>query len=326
MKHLVTLSALAITLCACKKDRTQAPSPETPKPVFPEWVTYNTTNSALPADQVNALAISSSNIKWMATTNGLARLEGDHWKVYNMANSPLPSNNIQAVTVEVNGTVWAGTDKGLARFAAGNWTIYNTTNSALTDDRIKCLIHDAAHGTTWVGTEDGIVKISNGRWEHLETIHTVLSMAADASGALWMGLFNDFAFIGMIKKYANGQWTTYRLDQLGYTSAFPYDIKIDRQGRPVAVLAGTVVKAVIRFDGSGWTELERPEKARGLRSLLLQDDDVWVGGSTLSRFGAKDLPLVEVPVKDLYISGMTADADGRKWISTYLSGVAVYNP
>jgi ligand-binding sensor domain-containing protein len=326
MKQTLLLLAFATIITACKKENAQKSQPEIPNETFPEWVTYHTSNSLLPSDQVNAITVSNKNVKWMATANGLACLEGMKWSVYNTSNSPLPSNNIQTVAVEVNGTLWIGTDKGLVSYNGKDWKVYDTGNSVLTDDRIKCITHDALYNVTWVGTEDGLIKISKDKWEYIEQYQTILSMTTDHKGALWMGVFNDFAFIGMIKRYLNGQWTTYRLDQLGYTSAFPYDISIDQYDRPVAVLAGTVVKAAIRFDGTNWTEIDRPDKARGFRAVLLQGDEVWVGGSTLSCFGAKDKPLVDVPVKDLYISDMAADANGRKWISTYSSGVIVYSP
>lgn len=291
---------------------------------FPEWVTYNKATSGLPDDQVNAIAIGKNNVKWMGTANGLARLNGDDWTVYNTANSPLPSNHIQALAVEDNGTVWVGTTDGLARFNGTNWNVYSNANSVLTNNGIKCMAYDARHNTVWVGTEGGMVKITNGNLEYIESFNTILSMAVDHNGALWVGEFNDFSFIGMIKKYHNGQRTTHRLDLLGYTSAFPYSISVDKNNNVVAALAGTVVKAVIRLTENHWEELTRPEKARGFRALVLQNEKIWVGGASFTLYGDKNSPNIIIPGTDSPILCMALDANGRKWMGTYYGGVAVY--
>lgn len=276
MKPLIKLSFIAF-ICiatACKKDTvTTLPAP-TPivNETYPEWVHYNTGNSKIPNNQINAIAVDKSGTKWVATANGLACLKGTEWTVYNTTNSPLPSSFIQAVAADENGTVWVGTDKGLAKFNGANWWIYNTTNSVLTDERIKCIVHDSKYNNTWIGTEEGFVKVDNANhWEYIYSGNVILFMAVDGNGNLWLGEFNDFAFIGMIKKYEDGKFTTHRLDQLGYTSALPYGLSVDKNNDIIAVLAGTVVKSVIRFNGSTWQEIERPEGARGLRTLLLRE-------------------------------------------------------
>jgi len=332
MKHIIKLCLILALLLTfgCKKSKVNPPKTseeELPQPDnsnFPEWVTYNEATSALPNNQVNAIAIGKNNVKWMGTANGLACLNGNNWTIYNTTNSPLPSAHIQALAVEDNGTVWIGTANGLARFNGTSWNVYTTANSVLAYNDIKCITHDAKHNITWVGTDEGIVKIINGNWEYIETYNILLSMAADHDGALWIGEFNRIAFVGIIKKYHNGQWITHRLDLMGYASAFPYSIAVDKNNRVVAALAGTVVKAVIRFNGNTWEELGRPEKARGFRALVLQNEKIWVGGATFTLYGDKNSPNIEIPGTDSPITCMALDANGHKWMGTYYGGVAVY--
>jgi ligand-binding sensor domain-containing protein len=321
------LAAAFFTAAGCKKDNVVN---NTPTPVdhetYPEWINYNTSNSKLPNNQINAIAVDKNGTKWIGTANGLACLKGAEWTIYNTANSGLPSSIIQAVATEDDGTVWIGTDKGLAKFNGSNWLLYNTTNSVLTDARIKCIVHDHKHHTTWIGTEEGFVKVDyTNHWEHIYAGNVILSMAVDDNGDLWLGEFNDFAFIGMIKKYENGKFTTHRLDQLGYTSALPYSLSIDRNNNVVALLAGTVVKSVIRFNGNNWQEITRPEGARGLRALAIEEDRIWVGGATFSLFGDKNSPLITMPGTTSPILSMAIDKQGRKWLGTYDDGLAVYN-
>lgn len=332
MKHLIKLClilALATTL-GCKKDKVKTPQTseeEIPQPDntnFPEWVTYTKATSPLPDDQINTIAIGKNNTAWIGTANGLARLNGSDWTIYNTTNSPLPSAHIQALAVEDNGTVWVGTPDGLARFNGTSWTVYTTANSQLTHNGIKCITYDAAHNTVWVGTEEGIIKITNGNWQYIAHFETILSMAVDHNGALWMGEFKGFSFVGVIKKYHNGQWTSYRLDQLGYASAFPYSIAIDQNNNVVAALAGTVVKEVIRFNGTQWDPLDRPKDARGLRAMVIYKDKIWVGGSTFTLYGDKNSPNIKIPGTRSPVLSMALDGYGRKWLGTFDGGVAVY--
>ncbi|WP_311952983.1 ligand-binding sensor domain-containing protein [Mucilaginibacter terrae] len=327
--YLLMIPVLLLSL-SCKKSNIHPPKTseeELPQPGnsnFPEWVTYDHASSPLPNDQVNAIAIGKNNVKWMGTAEGLARLEGTQWTIYNTGNSPLPSNHIQALTVEDNGTVWVGTPDGLARFNGTNWNVYTTANSLLTNNGIKCMAYDAGRNTVWAGTEEGIIKITNGNWQYIDHFETILSMAVDHNGALWMGEFKGFSFVGVIKKYQNGQWTSYRLDQLGYASAFAYSIAVDKNDRIVAALAGTVVKAVIRFDGNHWEEVTRPEQARGFRAMVIQNDKIWVGGATFTLYGDRKSPVIAIPGTNSPVLSMALDANGRKWLGTYDGGVAVY--
>ena len=54
----------------------------------PEWVVYNTSNSGLPSDTVNAIAIDGNGNKWIGTYDrGLAKFDGTNWTVYDTSNS-----------------------------------------------------------------------------------------------------------------------------------------------------------------------------------------------------------------------------------------------
>lgn len=330
MKHILLYTfAAALIATGCKKENPNngnKPAPVKEQDSFPEWVTYTKANSQLPNDQINAIAIDNNDVKWIGTANGLLRIKGNEQATYNTANSALPSANIQALATEANGTVWIGTDAGVAKFNGNNWQVYHTGNSTLPNNGIKTIVHDSKYHNTWIGTEEGIIKInSQNKWDDIYMPHTILSMAVDQQGDLWLGVFQDFAFVGMIKKYHNGTWSTHRLDLLGYPSAFPYGIAVDKNNQVVVALAGTMVKAVIRFNGNNWQEITKTENARGLKTLVLQNDQIWVGGTTLSRFGAKSTPVISLPGTDSPILSMAIDSKGRKWLGTIYGGVAVYN-
>jgi len=319
MKRLFVLLLILLTITSCRDEKTVVTEPQES-----EWIIYTKENSRLPDNQVNALAIDSQDTKWVGTAKGLVRIRNGEWTTFTPANSPLPSEYISALAVEKNRTIWVGTDNGLARFDGKNWLVYKNTNSALTNNNITCLKHDAVHNITWIGTDEGLIKVANHTdLEHISVAdNTILSITTDQNGALWVGFFKSFVFAGQISKYENGSWQHHNLHNLGYPSSFPYGLAIDKNNAVLAVLAGTSMKAVIRNNGSHWEEITRPEGARGLKAILVENEKIWVGGNSLSIFGSKSAECLSIPGQETHIQTMALDSNGRKWLGTILGGLA----
>ncbi|HEX2925202.1 MAG TPA: T9SS type A sorting domain-containing protein, partial [Ruminiclostridium sp.] len=78
------------------------------------WITFNKSNSGLPADDIWAIAVDSKNNKWIATgSGGLAKYDGSNWTVFNTSNSQIGSNELYNVAVDNNDDIWVGSSKGL---------------------------------------------------------------------------------------------------------------------------------------------------------------------------------------------------------------------
>ena len=91
---------------------------------------YNRSNSGLPDNRVIALAVDSTENKWIGTSGGgVAKFDGVNWTVYNTGNSELPNNWIHAFTIDSANNIWIGSghlqekDGGLAKFDGVNWTV-----------------------------------------------------------------------------------------------------------------------------------------------------------------------------------------------------------
>ena len=319
----IVLMAIITGLTACRRSITE-PGSGTGNP--PGWQLFTTLNSMLPDQQINTIAI-KNNVKWIGTANGLVRIEDNDWKVYHTQNSALPSAFIQALAIAPDGTAWIGTNQGLVKFDGNIWTLYTPANSLLPDKGIMSIAHDDLFHRTWIGTADGLVLIdAQGQWTLFDETagELPLSMTTDATGALWIGAHEHASFRGSIKKFDNGAWKSYQLAPMGYESAFPYGIAIDHQGTVIALLAGTVVRTVIRFDGSTWQEITRPDAAGGVRALALEADKIWVGGNGLCRFGSQQENIIAIPGTAATILVMAIDSDGNKWLGTAGGGLAVY--
>jgi len=126
------------------------------------WTVYNASNSGLPSNWVNAVAIDGSGNQWIGTWSGLAKFDGANWTVYNKANSGLPDNYVGAIAVDAYGHEWIGAYSwwdsksvsagagGLAKFDGQNWTVYNRSNSPLPSNDIAEIAIDGS-GNKWIG-------------------------------------------------------------------------------------------------------------------------------------------------------------------------------
>ncbi|QMU30624.1 ligand-binding sensor domain-containing protein [Adhaeribacter radiodurans] len=330
--QVIRLASMCLVLVmifttGCKKEEIDKDNPDGPNEEEPEWIRFHTANSTLPDNQVNALAIDLNDVKWVGTANGLVRISGEEWTVFNTSNSPLPSSFIQSLVVTQNGTAWIGTNKGLVRYDQTGWIVYDTANSVLPDNAIMCLAHDNKQNIIWVGTAKGLIKIDeNKNWQLYDALEDdlILSMAVDQNGALWLGMFNHFAFRGSIRQFAGEQWSTFHLDQMGYPSTFPYALTVDQNNMVVAVLTGTSVKSVIRHSNNGWQEVPGPVEATGLKTILLEKDEIWVGGNALYLFGNSTSLFLTIPGVSSGILSMALDSKGRKWLGTTNGGLAGY--
>jgi sugar lactone lactonase YvrE len=120
------------------------------------WTVYNTLNSGLPDNDINALAIDNAGNKWIGTcSGGLAKFDGVNWTVYDTSNSGLPNDWVNAIAIDNSGNKWIGTyGGGLVKFDGENWTVYNTSNSGLPSNFVWAIVIDNA-GNKWIGTYDG---------------------------------------------------------------------------------------------------------------------------------------------------------------------------
>lgn len=324
MKHITVAVLLLISFFSCKKETPNTPGPATD---IPEWTLFNTLNSPLPDDQINALAIDKQDVKWIGTSKGLVRWQGDEWKTFNSSNSPLPSDYVQSLAVEDNSTLWVGTTEGLARLTGNDWQVYTTANSPLTHKGILCIVHDAQRKITYIGTEGSIIKIgADNHWDIvLENDNPVLSLAVDRDGSLWAGQFNFFAFIGRIGKYENGQWSSFNLATAGYPSSFPYSLAIDKNNKPVVALSGTSVRTVVHVNGNTLEEIPYSSTAGGVKVLLAEGDKIWLAGDRLSMLGSWDHPSFSIPDTDSPIQTIAIDSKGNKWLGTLYNGVVRFH-
>ena len=90
------------------------------------WTTYNTSNSELVYNRVEAIAVDDveGNI-WFGTRWGASKFDGSNWTIYDNIRF------ISAIAIDQEGNIWFGTrlndgaGYGVSKFDGENWTTYN---------------------------------------------------------------------------------------------------------------------------------------------------------------------------------------------------------
>ena len=176
------------------------------------WTTYNASNSALPHNDIYAVAIDNSGIPWVGTIDhGVAALQNGEWVSYTLPvqvekpSSPGTLMTNQATTdiaIDSAGNKWFATDgSGVAVLDAANtnWTVYDTANSELDSNFIQRIYIDP-QGNYWFGTlNGGVSRLSADRSSWLTyngsnsplSENDILDIVKDSQGGLWLAAYDS---------------------------------------------------------------------------------------------------------------------------------------
>lgn len=200
MRSLVCIFGLAL-LCAAGWVRAQVP--EVPH------LRILGARDGLPSTALSAVEIDKSGFVWAGSADGLARYDGHGFRIWrhdpHVADS-LPGNYVQALHVDSDDRLWVAVEFGgaavLDKDRTGFVRLNNKTHPELGDSDVFAF---ASHGQTlWLGTSNaGVFQLTlRGNEPRQWKLHalpelpakTVLAMAADASGGLWIGTSRGLAY------------------------------------------------------------------------------------------------------------------------------------
>jgi ligand-binding sensor domain-containing protein len=210
-----------------------------------QWRVFSMQNSGLPG-AARYMAVDRNNVKWIGTSNGLAKLDGNNWTVYDTSNSPIPFAQIFSIAVDSLNKIWLGTwyggGAGLVKFDGTNWTIYNTTNSGLPSNIIFSIAIDK-NNIKWIGAEHKMVKFNDTVWTVFESSYFGLPLntfwtTAFEDNVKWFGTFSA----GVVKYY-DTNYIVYNYSNSGIPSDDIRSISIDSSGNKwIATQFGGVAK------------------------------------------------------------------------------------
>lgn len=162
-----------------------------------------------PANQTHQIAITEEGIVWVATLQGVARLDSaragaaDAWRVYTVDDG-LPSNAAYALTLTAD-AVWTGTQRGPARMEtdASQWSIHRAMQGIKSAG--IAAIAGGEGGTLWATTYGSGVIRYDPESDTWATVNETLPQPANArtlavapDGAPWVhvGYDNVYRFDG----------------------------------------------------------------------------------------------------------------------------------
>jgi ligand-binding sensor domain-containing protein len=175
---------------------------------------FNTSNSGIPSNQINCLAVSNSNDLWIGTPSGLAIFNGSTWNVFNTSNSELPNNDVNAVTFDQNGKAWIGTNNGFANFDGINWEVFNYSSANFEYLWITDLVVDI-NNTIWLGSNNfGILSWRNNIFtEYIDSVYNfptdrISAADVDVHNNVWFGHLSNGIRRGGVSFYDGNMFTS----------------------------------------------------------------------------------------------------------------------
>ena len=158
-----------------------------------DWVSFNTSNSNIPYNQVNSIefgsSLKSSGDIFVGTSFGLGILNIDNANFSNSTwstffeepdpNTGLIGNEIINIQKNNNGKIWICTTNGISILEYNssllditneNWEYYNTTNSLIPSNMAKSILFEESD-KIWIGTTSGLAIIENDSW-NVQTFET----------------------------------------------------------------------------------------------------------------------------------------------------------
>lgn len=106
------------------------------------WITYNTSNTPLPSDNIRSVTFDNQNNVWITfqeinfVIGGIAKFDGTIWTIYTPDNSNLPNFECFDILIDAQNDKWIHSKFSLTKFDGVNFTDFNSQNSGITGSEI----------------------------------------------------------------------------------------------------------------------------------------------------------------------------------------------
>lgn len=265
--------------------------------------------NGLPSYQVYAIAQDKHGLIWIGTENGLAEYDGHTVTVFRHDSgkpSSLSGNEIHSIFVTRKGQIWIGTNAGLDLYAPNN----SFQHIALQTGAGQFASHDAVNtiiqtrnGNIWIGTNNnGLYSLSdNGTLLahysksalHLPSLtdNSVKALFEDNTGHIWIGTANGLNILDETSGEIVHRFHTENPSSLSSNNVY--------------AIAGSAASGIWVGTFSG---------------LNLTHDN----GITFTRYLHDPNNPQSLP--NNFIHGLLLGKNGTVWVSTYLAGLAEFDP
>ena len=291
------------------------------------WMNFNTTNSLMPSNQVNAIAIDVQGVKWIAAEKGFVKFDNVNWVIYNRSNSSLSCPHPLGVAIDQYGIKWIATFcQGLVKFDGSTFTTYDTMATPVSSIAID------KNDIKWAGMQTGgVAKFDGTNWIFYTSSNSPLPsnvikyIAVDPQNNKWIATDNGLA------KFDDVNWTIYNTSNSGLPDNNVMTITIDNNSNK---WIGTYTGGLAKFNTQGWVVYDTLNS--GLQCNLVysialdQQNTIWVGTchGGLNKFDGVNWTVYNTSNSNLpqnWNSAIAIEPNGNKWIGLHDNGLAAYN-
>jgi ligand-binding sensor domain-containing protein len=282
-----------------------------------------------PTSDVRDLHRDRAGHLWIATSEGLIRLEGERATSYGVEQG-MSSGRVFAVTEDARGNLWVATEKGLDRLRAGRFHAA-VGGSRLSGFQYVYTVHADREGSVWAGSlRDGLARLKEGLFLSYTTADgladdNVSTVLADGKNRVWVGTSRG------LHRIDGAELRTFAIDK---GSSRISALAEDSTGR---ILVGTnealyrVVFSCPREDcAPRFDRLYPPPPATAFVRVILAEADgtIWAGtnldGVIEHRKGEWRTHGVKDGLSNGAVRGLAMSRDGSLWIGTRGGGLNRY--
>lgn len=294
------------------------------------FVNYITSNSGIPIDYINCVAVDQNGIKWIADSYNLIRFDDLNWEIFNPSNSDYPGGNVKSV-LALGNEILVSTNYGLVIYNKGNFQIINS-RSGLPSDYVYCCNRDNDN-TLWIGTSAGLCK-----YDAIPVVYdtsnsglpsnSISAIQFDDLGNLWLGTIG-----GGVVKYDGNDWTVFNSTNTG----LPVSNKIT----DIAVLNSNFIWVSYNslgmslpggtafYDGINWTSYQSIPSGNVSKIAIQSPDLVWFSNFEDGLAKYNNGTWYTYLTSNSKISSnkdfsIAIDENNHKWIATYGGGLSKY--
>jgi len=296
------------------------------------WMNFNTTNSLMPSNQVNAIAIDPQGVKWIAAESGFVKYDNNTMVVYNKSNSALKCPHPLGVAIDQQGIKWLATFcQGLVKFDGTTFTIYDSVSSPLPFRTLTSIAIDL-NNVIWAGMiYGGIARFDGSNWTFYNKTNSSLpsnyikSVSVDAQNNKWFGTDN-----GLVK-YDGANWTKYNSSNSGLPDNNVLSIAVDNSGNK---WIGTYSGGMAELNDGGWAIYDTLNSGLTCNTVYSISADkqntLWIGTchGGLHKFDGTNWTVYNASNSDLpgnWTTVIAVESNGNKWIGLHDYGLSAYN-
>mgnify|MGYP001942307539 CR=1 FL=1 len=171
---------------------------------WPNWLTYDLSNSLLDNDTRSIAQDTSSNM-WFATKNGVSTFIWNTWWSYAEADW-LVNKDVRTVLQASAWEMWFATNKWISTLSGSVWTTYNKSDWLIDNDVVD-LIQDSSWNF-WFATKKWVSKYDGSSWHDYTTADGIANKIVTwITQSVWWDI--RISTIDGVSKYDWVSWTTY---------------------------------------------------------------------------------------------------------------------